>query len=175
MGLKILHVVPIPASSTALFFQNNFHPIPCRFLSRIQRYKNTYTDLYRYIEGFIHWFEVFRDFNGKREDGVWNPFDDCSSILWCCARTGSELGYNFHAPTSSIHRSATVERQWYQESEAIYANIDTMRALALNNLEVMVAIPNEMLEVLTLDSQAADDWVARNVTRYTFPGGVNIK
>ena len=58
---------------------------------------------------------------------------------------------------------------------AIYANIDTMRALALSNLEVMVAISNEMLQVLTLDSQAADNWVARNVTRYTFPGGVNIK
>ena len=50
-----------------------------------------------------------------------------------------------------------------------------MRALALSNLEVMVAIANEMLQVLTLDSQAADNWVARNVTRYTFPGGVNIK
>ena len=55
------------------------------------------------------------------------------------------------------------------------ANLDTMRALALSNLEVMVVIPNEMLEVLTLDSQAADNWVARNVTRYTFLGGVNIK
>ena len=55
------------------------------------------------------------------------------------------------------------------------ANLDTMRALALINLEVMVAIPNEMLEVLTLDSQASDNWVARNVTRYTFPGRVNIK
>ena len=86
------------------------------------------------------------------------------------------MGYNFHAPTSSnIHRSATAERQWYQESEAIYANLDTMRALALSNLEVMVAIANEMLQVLTLDPQAADNWVSRNVTRYTFPGGVNIK
>ena len=85
------------------------------------------------------------------------------------------MGYNFHAPISSIHRSAAAERQWYQESEVVYANIDTMRALALGNLEVMVAIPNEMLEVLTLDSQAADNWVARNVTRYTFLGGVNIK
>ena len=50
-----------------------------------------------------------------------------------------------------------------------------MRALALRNLKVMVAIANEMLQVLTLDSQAADNWVAINVTRYTFPGGVNIK
>ena len=55
------------------------------------------------------------------------------------------------------------------------ANLDTMRDLALSNLEVLVAIPNEMLEVLTLDSQAADNWVSRNVTRYTFPGRVNIK
>ena len=55
------------------------------------------------------------------------------------------------------------------------ANLDTMRAMDLSNLKVMVAIPNEMLEVLTLDSQAADDWVARNVTRYTFPRGVNVK
>ena len=68
------------------------------------------------------------------------------------------MGYNFHAPTSSnIHHNTTAERQWYQESEAIYANLDTMRALALNNLEVMVVIANEMLQVLTLDSQAADN------------------
>ena len=67
------------------------------------------------------------------------------------------MGCNFYAPTSSIHRSAIGERQWYQESEAIYENLDTMRALALSNLEVMVAIANEMLQVLTLDSQATDN------------------
>ncbi|GLJ21552.1 hypothetical protein SUGI_0399470 [Cryptomeria japonica] len=55
------------------------------------------------------------------------------------------------------------------------ADAETMRALAHTNIEVMVAIPNDMLLNLTSDSDAAQKWVATNISRYTFPGGVNIK
>lgn len=55
------------------------------------------------------------------------------------------------------------------------ADETTMRALANSNIEVMVAIPNDMLASLSVDLEAAYSWVAKNVTRYNYPGGVNIK
>lgn len=42
------------------------------------------------------------------------------------------------------------------------------------DIEVMVAIPNDQLLAMT-DYDRAKDWVRRNVTRYDFKNGVNIK
>ncbi|XWS42451.1 hypothetical protein CRYUN_Cryun16bG0015300 [Craigia yunnanensis] len=54
------------------------------------------------------------------------------------------------------------------------ADSNTMSALAGSDLEVMVAIPNDQL--LAMNSyDRAKQWVRRNVTRYNFNGGVNIK
>ncbi|KAA8519053.1 hypothetical protein F0562_016173 [Nyssa sinensis] len=50
----------------------------------------------------------------------------------------------------------------------------TMSALAGSGIEVMVAIPNDQLAVMT-NYGRAKEWVRRNVTRYNFNGGVNIK
>ncbi|XP_077215403.1 glucan endo-1,3-beta-glucosidase 8-like [Tasmannia lanceolata] len=55
------------------------------------------------------------------------------------------------------------------------ADLDSMSPLAGKNIEVMVAIPNNMLQSISEDPGVADDWVQENVTRHTFPGGVNIK
>ncbi|KAJ1294323.1 hypothetical protein BS78_01G137900 [Paspalum vaginatum] len=49
-----------------------------------------------------------------------------------------------------------------------------MDALAGSGVEVMVAIPNNMLDMMT-DYGTAKDWVRQNVSRYNFDGGVNIK
>ncbi|XP_059427918.1 glucan endo-1,3-beta-glucosidase 8-like [Corylus avellana] len=54
------------------------------------------------------------------------------------------------------------------------AEKSTMSALAGTDIEVMVAIPNDQLAVMT-DYDRAKQWVQRNVTRYLFNGGVNIK
>ncbi|KAL5219473.1 hypothetical protein ABZP36_020157 [Zizania latifolia] len=54
------------------------------------------------------------------------------------------------------------------------ADAGTMEALAGSGVEVMVAIPNNLLDLLT-DYDAARDWVHENVSRYNFDGGVNIK
>jgi hypothetical protein len=54
------------------------------------------------------------------------------------------------------------------------AEKSTMSALAGSDIEVMVAIPNDQLAVMT-DYDRAKQWVQRNVTRYLFNGGVNIK
>lgn len=50
----------------------------------------------------------------------------------------------------------------------------TMNALAGTGIEVMVAIPNDQLDTMT-DYGSAKEWVAVNVTKYNFKGGVNIK
>ncbi|KAL6880606.1 hypothetical protein ACP4OV_012171 [Aristida adscensionis] len=50
-----------------------------------------------------------------------------------------------------------------------------MTALAGSGIEVMVAIPNNLLAGLADDAGAARDWVKRNVKRYDFDGGVTIK
>jgi hypothetical protein len=51
----------------------------------------------------------------------------------------------------------------------------TMSALAGSGIEVMVAIPNNMLADLAGSSRTARKWVERNVQRYDFDGGVTIK
>lgn len=54
------------------------------------------------------------------------------------------------------------------------ADSSTMNALAGSGIEVMVAIPNNMLGYM-IDYDTAKQWVKHNVTRYNFQGGVNIK
>ncbi|CAL9168254.1 unnamed protein product [Musa hybrid cultivar] len=54
------------------------------------------------------------------------------------------------------------------------ADAATMNALAGSGIEVMVAIPNNMLGYM-IDYETAKKWVNQNVTRYNFQGGVNIK
>jgi hypothetical protein len=54
------------------------------------------------------------------------------------------------------------------------ADQDTLSALAGTGIEVMVAIPNVMLDSIT-DYDTAKEWVRRNVSRYNFDGGVTIK
>ncbi|KAL8142854.1 hypothetical protein V2J09_015886 [Rumex salicifolius] len=54
------------------------------------------------------------------------------------------------------------------------ADHTTLSALAGTDLEVMVAIPNGEMAAMT-DYGRAQDWVQRNITRYNFNGGVNIK
>ncbi|KAK4272303.1 hypothetical protein QN277_020878 [Acacia crassicarpa] len=51
---------------------------------------------------------------------------------------------------------------------------NTMNALAGTGIEVMVAIPNNQLAEMN-DYDRAKQWVKKNITRYNFKGGVNIK
>lgn len=50
-----------------------------------------------------------------------------------------------------------------------------MAALLGTDIEVMLAIPNNMLEEISKNPKAADSWVYENVTNYLYPGGLNIK
>lgn len=51
----------------------------------------------------------------------------------------------------------------------------TMNTLAGTGMEVMVGIPNNLLESLAEDYENAKDWVKENVTAYIRKDGVNIK
>lgn len=53
-------------------------------------------------------------------------------------------------------------------------NDTTMNALTGSDIEVMVAIPNDQLVAMN-NYKRAKQWVLRNVTRYIYNGGVNIK
>ncbi|KAL0427064.1 UNVERIFIED_CONTAM: Glucan endo-1,3-beta-glucosidase 8 [Sesamum latifolium] len=50
-----------------------------------------------------------------------------------------------------------------------------LEALCGTDIEVMLAVPNYMLEEMSLDSGAAASWVEANLTAYAYPGGVNIR
>ncbi|KAL2318655.1 hypothetical protein Fmac_032531 [Flemingia macrophylla] len=50
-----------------------------------------------------------------------------------------------------------------------------LAALMGTDIEVMVAIPNNMLDKISNSPKAADSWVHDNVTSYLFTGGVKIK
>ncbi|KAL8147129.1 hypothetical protein AgCh_004734 [Apium graveolens] len=54
------------------------------------------------------------------------------------------------------------------------ANDTTMNALTGSDIQVMVAIPNDQLVAMNTYNRAKQ-WVQRNVTRYIYNGGVNIK
>lgn len=61
-----------------------------------------------------------------------------------------------------------------QKVKLFDADESTLSALSGTNIEVMVAIPNGDLATM-LDYNQAKKWVQRNVVRYNFRGGVNIK
>ena len=50
-----------------------------------------------------------------------------------------------------------------------------LAALMGTHIEVMVALPNRMLEEMSDDPKAAAYWVEANVTSYLYTGGVNIR
>jgi len=54
------------------------------------------------------------------------------------------------------------------------ADSGPLGALAGTGIEVMVAIPNNMLDMMT-DYDTAREWVHKNVSAYNFDGGVSIK
>ncbi|KAH6777201.1 O-Glycosyl hydrolases family 17 protein [Perilla frutescens var. frutescens] len=55
------------------------------------------------------------------------------------------------------------------------ADPGSLKALMGSGIQVMVGIPNEMLQLLSSSSSASDLWVSQNVSRYMVKGGVDIK
>ncbi|CAJ2645175.1 unnamed protein product [Trifolium pratense] len=63
----------------------------------------------------------------------------------------------------------------FQKLKLFDADDRIMNALIGTDIEVMVAIPNIMLNIICNSLKASDSWVFENVTAYFFRGGVNIK
>ncbi|XP_061358298.1 glucan endo-1,3-beta-glucosidase 8-like [Gastrolobium bilobum] len=93
---------------------------------------------------------------------------------WCVEGLGVNWG------TQATHKLPTdtvvqmLKNNGIKKVKLFDADESTMSALAGTGLEVMVAIPNNQLADMN-DYGRAKQWVRKNVTRYNFNGGVNIK
>lgn len=63
----------------------------------------------------------------------------------------------------------------FQKLKLFEADERILGALIGTPIEVMLAIPNFMLQKMSEDPPAAASWVDANVTSYSYHGGVNIK
>ncbi|XP_068472388.1 glucan endo-1,3-beta-glucosidase 8-like isoform X2 [Phaseolus vulgaris] len=95
-------------------------------------------------------------------------------MCWC----GEGIGVNWGTQATHKLPPDTVVQllkdNGIQKVKLFDADDSTMSALAGTGIEVMVAIPNIQLLEMN-DFGRAKQWVKKNVTRYTFNGGVNIK
>lgn len=55
------------------------------------------------------------------------------------------------------------------------ADENILEALSGTDIQVMLAVPNYMLQEMSLDAGAAASWVEANLTAYAYPGGVDIR
>lgn len=63
----------------------------------------------------------------------------------------------------------------FKKVKLFEANDEILEALTGSDIEVMLAIPNNMLGMMSLDPGAAVSWVEANVTAYAYSGGVKIR
>ncbi|OEL18605.1 Glucan endo-1,3-beta-glucosidase 8 [Dichanthelium oligosanthes] len=88
------------------------------------------------------------------------------------------LGVNWGTRATHQLPSGTVVRMLQDNGirrvKLFDADPGPMDALAGSGIEVMLAIPNNMLDMMT-DYGTARDWVHQNVSGYNFDGGVTIK
>lgn len=102
------------------------------------------------------------------------------SILFCTTSMHVVDGLGVNWGTMATHELSSkavgqmLKDNGIQKVKLFDADQSTMGALAGTGIEVMVAIPNDQLLAMN-DYGRAKDWVKRNVTRYNFKGGVNIK
>ncbi|XP_022932796.1 glucan endo-1,3-beta-glucosidase 8-like [Cucurbita moschata] len=96
-------------------------------------------------------------------------------VLGCCIEG---LGVNWGTMANHKLPPKTVVQMFkdngIQKVKLFDADQSSMGALAGTGIEVMVAIPNDQLVAMG-DYNRAKQWVQRNVSRYTFDGGVTIK
>jgi hypothetical protein len=62
-----------------------------------------------------------------------------------------------------------------QKVKLFDADSATLNAFANSGIQIMVGIPNDMLYTLANSEQAAENWVAKNVSSHISSGGVDIR
>lgn len=63
----------------------------------------------------------------------------------------------------------------FQKVKLFDADSTTLNAFANSGIQIMVGIPNDMLYTLANSEQAAENWVAKNVSSHVSSGGVDIR
>jgi len=100
------------------------------------------------------------------------------ALCWAAAPGAAALGMNWGTQASHpLPPKAVVQvlrDNGIKKVKLFDTDFAAMSALAGSGIEVMVAIPNVLLDRIT-DYDTAKEWVRHNVSRYNFDGGVTIK
>ncbi|KAL0552812.1 hypothetical protein IC582_011939 [Cucumis melo] len=100
-------------------------------------------------------------------------------LLLMIVPNGSSVGVNWG--TMATHQLPPekvvkmLQENGFHKLKLFEADDRILEALIGTDIEVMLAIPNSMLFLMSQDPQAAASWVDSNVTAYTYHGGVKIK
>ncbi|KAG9448769.1 hypothetical protein H6P81_008734 [Aristolochia fimbriata] len=93
----------------------------------------------------------------------------------------AESAIAFNWGTVSSHRLSPsvvvdlLKQNKIQKVKLFSADPYILKALKGSGIQVMVGIPNEMLQEFASSPVAADAWVRQNVSTYAFKGGVDIR
>ena len=100
-------------------------------------------------------------------------------VGWKVELASGELGVNWGTISSDPLPNNIVVQMLldnkFVKVKLFDANSDVISSMKGTNLEVMVAITNDMLATMATSTDAAAAWVKQNVTAYLGNGGVNIK
>ncbi|KAJ6732082.1 GLUCAN ENDO-13-BETA-GLUCOSIDASE BG1-RELATED-RELATED [Salix purpurea] len=103
----------------------------------------------------------------------------CLSILQLLLSSVSGIGVNWGTQTTHPLPPSTVvtmlRDNGFQKVKLFDADSATLNAFANSGIQIMVGIPNDMLYTLANSEQAADNWVAKNVSSHISSGGVDIR
>ncbi|KAL3587282.1 hypothetical protein D5086_014149 [Populus alba] len=103
----------------------------------------------------------------------------CLSILQLLVDSVSGIGVNWGTQATHPLPPSTVVKMLrdngFQKVKLFDADSATLNALANSGIQVMVGIPNDMLYNLANSEQAADNWVAKNVSSHISSGGADIR
>lgn len=99
----------------------------------------------------------------------------CLSMASCVSGVGVNWGTmaTHQLPPEKVVKM--LQENGFDKLKLFDADEWIMAALLGTDIEVMLAIPNSMLEEISKDPEAAESWVYETVTSYLYPGGLNIK
>lgn len=89
------------------------------------------------------------------------------------------IGVNWGTQVKHPLPAATVvkmlKENGFQKVKLFDADSTILNALRNSGIQVMVGIPNDMLSTLANSVQAAEKWVAKNVSAHVSSNGVDIR
>lgn len=93
--------------------------------------------------------------------------------------SASGIGVNWGTQVKHPLPPATVvkmlKENGFQKVKLFDADSKILNALRNSGIQVMVGIPNDMLSTLANSVQAAEKWVAKNVSAHVSSNGVDIR